>query len=550
MKFWRDLKVKTKLIVMVCGFCAALVVVGTIGLYSMRKVSHGIAESNESLGHVALLSDMKSNFFQMRLDLSQMISLDQIERVKEIREDFKEKGTLVQEELDAYLQQRLTLEERNLVTTFQEGFAACSAEGEKLADRIEAAIVSGNEVARKEAVEFALGKVAPLYEEPAEAIDAIVQNRVIAAQAMSREDMALYRRAFIILASVAIAVMFLSFLAGVGIAGSISSPLNMVLGVLTKVAAGDLTARAKIHSRDEMGLLAGEVTAMAEKLNDIMTHVAVNTTHVASAASQMQSASEKMATGAEEVAAQAGTVAVASEEMAATSSEIAQNCLMAYETSQRTNSTAAKGAQVVKETIAIMGRIAHMVQETAKAIGSLGARSDEIGEIVRVIEDIADQTNLLALNAAIEAARAGEQGRGFAVVADEVRALADRTAKATKQIAQMIKGIQQETKGAVHAMENGVKEVEKGTVEAARSEQALREILDQIDLMAQQMNHVATAAEEQTATTTEISNNVLQISTVIQDTAQGAHESASASNKLADLADELQKLVGRFRLAG
>jgi methyl-accepting chemotaxis protein len=255
-----------------------------------------------------------------------------------------------------------------------------------------------------------------------------------------------------------------------------------------------------------------------------------------------------MATGAEEVSAQAATVATAGEEMSATSGDIAQNCQLAAEGSQQASSAAVSGSQVVSETITVMHSISERVTNSAKAVESLGARSDQIGAIVGTIEDIADQTNLLALNAAIEAARAGEQGRGFAVVADEVRALAERTTKATREIGGMIKAIQQETKGAVVAMEEGVHEVSKGTEKAAESGQALEQILQQINDVTTQIHQVATAAEEQTATTSEISNNMHQITEVVSQTASGAQESAAAAHQLAELAEDLRRIVKQFKL--
>ncbi|HEX9023085.1 MAG TPA: methyl-accepting chemotaxis protein, partial [Geobacteraceae bacterium] len=216
--------------------------------------------------------------------------------------------------------------------------------------------------------------------------------------------------------------------------------------------------------------------------------------------------------------------------------------------STEVDSAASNGMAVVEETWNCMRKISESVTSTLETIQLLETSSARIGEMVVLIEDIADQTNLLALNAAIEAARAGEQGRGFAVVADEVRALAERTTRATREIGEMIKAIQNETRGAVTAMDQGVKEVETGTGEAARSGQALQEILNQINSVVAQVNQIAVAAEEQTAITGEISNNIHQITEVVQGTARGAQESASAASQLSTLAEEMQRLVEQFRL--
>jgi methyl-accepting chemotaxis protein len=234
--------------------------------------------------------------------------------------------------------------------------------------------------------------------------------------------------------------------------------------------------------------------------------------------------------------------------MSSTSADISQNCQGAAVGAQRASHTAQIGAQVVEKTVTVMGQIASRVHETARTVESLGARSDQIGAIIGTIEDIADQTNLLALNAAIEAARAGEQGRGFAVVADEVRALAERTTRATKEIGEMIKAIQRETRGAVAAMEQGVQQVEEGTVEAAKSGDALRDILEQINDVGMQISQIATAVEEQTATTGDIACNMQQITEAVQMTSAGAGETASAAAQLHGNAEELQRLVHQFKL--
>jgi methyl-accepting chemotaxis protein len=326
-------------------------------------------------------------------------------------------------------------------------------------------------------------------------------------------------------------------------------PLNQVVESLNGLSKGDLTVRCDINTHDELGILGSEVNIVAENLRRTLDQVVQCSSQVAAAASQLYSTSEQMATGAEQVAGQTGTVATAGEEMAMTSTEISNNCSTAAQGAQQANDRALAGAAVVEATVEVMNRIAEQVRTTAKTMEGLGARGDQIGEIVGTIEDIADQTNLLALNAAIEAARAGEQGRGFAVVADEVRALAERTTRATREIGEMIKAIQHETKNAVTAMERGVKEVESGTSEAAKSGEALQEILDQINNVVAQVNQIAVAAEEQTAITGEISNNIHQITQVVQGTASGAQESATAASQLAGLAEELQRLVDQFKLA-
>ncbi|MFH1027117.1 MAG: methyl-accepting chemotaxis protein, partial [Pseudomonadota bacterium] len=312
----------------------------------------------------------------------------------------------------------------------------------------------------------------------------------------------------------------------------ISQPLRVAVAETELLASGDFRnvrqaeAGDQPKSADEVAQLSQSIQTMACSLRDLLIRIDSASQEVSAAATQVNSTAGRIATGAEEVVAQATTVAAADEEMSATSASIAQNCQLAAEGAQRATLSAQNGAGVVESTVAIMTQIADKVHESARTVGSLGERSDQIGAIIGTIEDIADQTNLLALNAAIEAARAGEQGRGFAVVADEVRALAERTTRATREIGEMIKSIQNETKGAVAAMEQGVHQVEQGTKEAARSGSALRDILDQINAVAMQVGQIATAAEEQTATTGEISNNMQQITKVVQDTAVGAHQSA------------------------
>lgn len=329
---------------------------------------------------------------------------------------------------------------------------------------------------------------------------------------------------------------------------SIIRQLKVIIDEISCLAECDLSRQFDASGSDEIAKVSRMLNQLTERLRSVIGSISTTSDQVTASAHQLRNTAEHIAGDSEEVVVQASTVATAGEEMAATSGDIAQNCQMAAEGAQRASQSALNGAEVVDKTVSVMSQIADKVQESARTVESLGARSDQIGAIIGTIEDIADQTNLLALNAAIEAARAGEQGRGFAVVADEVRALAERTSRATREISEMIKTIQSETKGAVAAMEQGVYQVEAGTMEAARSGDALRDILEHVNAVATQVNQIATAAEEQTATTSEISSNMQKITMVVQQTSHGAQDSATAAAHLSSNAEELQRLVQQFKL--
>jgi methyl-accepting chemotaxis protein len=344
-------------------------------------------------------------------------------------------------------------------------------------------------------------------------------------------------------------VVVAAVISSIQIATNFTRPLQAMNLLLHDISQGNLTKRLEITSKDELGETCQCLNSFVDNIHTIISQVTLTSSRVSAAATQVNATSCQLAASADSVASQVGTVATAGEEMAATSNDIARNCQLAAEESQEANEVALAGAKVVEETIAVMNSIAERVQSSARTVENLGSRSDQIGAIVGTIEDIADQTNLLALNAAIEAARAGEQGRGFAVVADEVRALAERTTRATREISEMIKAIQQETRGAVVIMEEGVGEVAKGTEKAAGSGRALEQILEKISAVTNQINLVAVAAEEQTATTSEISSNMIQITDVIAGTSRGTQESAVAAEELSGNAEELQRLVQQFTLA-
>lgn len=326
-------------------------------------------------------------------------------------------------------------------------------------------------------------------------------------------------------------------------------PLAGIVAALEKAASGDLSVRADVNGGGDFARLATAFNTMMTDMNKAMRQFFSVADTVRDSVVLVRSTTDAMASAAEDVAIQASTIATASEEMSATSGDIARNCLYAAESAQKATEQTHSGSQLVQSSSRLMENIAQRVNVSSQTVEGLGQRSDQIGAIVSTIQDIADQTNLLALNAAIEAARAGEQGRGFAVVADEVRALAERTTKATKEIAAMIKAIQNETQSAVSSMSEGVDEVKRGTAETARSGEALEDILNRINELTMQISQVATAAEEQTATTQEITNNIQMITDVVNRNVENARSTTQATTTLSREVDNLHELVGHFRLS-
>lgn len=347
-----------------------------------------------------------------------------------------------------------------------------------------------------------------------------------------------------------LAVLGLSVMLALLVSRTITGPVKEVVDSIKDIAQGegDLTKRLPIHGDNEVGDLCVWFNIFVSKLHGVIAQVSDSAIQLASSSNELQSSSREMSQSIGTLSSQSTSLATAGEEMSATSSDIANNCHLAADNAGGASSKASEGVQVVGESISVMQTIATRVKKAADTVEMLGNRSDQIGTIVGTIEDIADQTNLLALNAAIEAARAGEQGRGFAVVADEVRALAERTTRATKEISEMIKAIQKETKDAVTTMEQSVAQVEQGSSHAAASGRSLQEILEIINSVTEQISQIATAAEEQTCTTREISHNVLSLNELAHQNSSAINETAVAANGVSRQAEELQRLVNQFRL--
>ena len=342
-------------------------------------------------------------------------------------------------------------------------------------------------------------------------------------------------------------------LVGIYILRSISRTTTQLISYLNlqasdmKAGKADLTKVLR-SSDDEFGEIAGAFDTFTAAARDIMQKLAGHSEQLASATEEMSSGAGQSAETARVQSDQANQVATAMQEMSATVQEISSHSEKAASASQTAAQAARRGGQVADETLSTMRSIAESTQAVASRITELGKSSEQIGKIIAVIDDIADQTNLLALNAAIEAARAGEQGRGFAVVADEVRKLAERTTKATKEIASMIESIQVETKNAVQAMEKGTREVQVGVDKTTASGAALGEIIKLSEQVGDMISQIATAAVEQSSASEQINANVSQISSSTHESSATAEQMAKACQDLSSLAFDLQVMVSNFKL--
>ena len=335
---------------------------------------------------------------------------------------------------------------------------------------------------------------------------------------------------------------------GMFIGRAVVRQMKPVMDVAEQASRGDLTGRVPVTTADELGQMGKAFNQFLDNLNGMIGQTAQVVQNVAAAAEQLSVHGLQLSKASREQSSQSTQVASSVEEMSVTANEMARNAQVLATTAQDLSGTAIKGGEAVTNSIRGMEAVAHTMRESAGQINLLGQRSQEIGEIIRVIEDIADQTNLLALNAAIEAARAGEQGRGFAVVADEVRKLAERTGKATKEISSVIETVQVGTKEAVASMGAGTTEVQAGVSLVKEAGARLSEIVEGVKQVTQMVEQMAATIEEQTRTTEHMAGGVQTVATLSQQNESSVEQVASASSDLSRMAAQLQSDLSRFTL--
>nr|WP_053268175.1 methyl-accepting chemotaxis protein [Pseudomonas chlororaphis] len=342
--------------------------------------------------------------------------------------------------------------------------------------------------------------------------------------------------------------LLVGILAAVIITRQITRPLRETMTVVERIASGDLTQDVRVTRRDELGVLQQGIGRMGVTLRELIGGIRDGVTQIASAAEELSAVTEETSAGVNSQKVETDQVATAMHEMTATVQEVARNAEEASQAAAAADGEAREGDKVVAEAIAQIERLASEVVRSTDAMSVLQQESQKIGSVMDVIKAVAEQTNLLALNAAIEAARAGEAGRGFAVVADEVRALAQRTQKSTEEIEGLVAGLQNGTQQVANVMNNS-RSLTDSSVDLTRKAGASLENITRTVSNIQSMNQqIAAAAEQQSAVAEEISRSIINVRDVSEQTAAASDETAASSVELARLGNQLQMMVSHFRV--
>jgi methyl-accepting chemotaxis protein len=342
--------------------------------------------------------------------------------------------------------------------------------------------------------------------------------------------------------------LLVGVIAAVIITRQITRPLQETLAVVERIASGDLTQNITVTRRDELGVLQQGIARMGVTLRDLISGIRDGVTQIASAAEELSAVTEQTSAGVNSQKVETDQVATAMHEMTATVQEVARNAEEASQAAAAADGEAREGDKVVNEAIAQIERLASEVVRSTEAMSVLQQESDKIGSVMDVIKAVAEQTNLLALNAAIEAARAGEAGRGFAVVADEVRGLAQRTQKSTEEIEGLVAGLQNGTQQVSAVMSNSRALTDSSVALTRKAGASLENITRTVSNIQSMNQQIAAAAEQQSAVAEEISRSIINVRDVSEQTAAASDETAASSVELARLGGQLQQMVSHFRV--
>ena len=541
LKRFKDWRIATKLYSAIGLLLVMLLSLGLYGLQQADAINQRVVNMyTQELVPLETLEDMKASFYRVRDRVGRHLSEPERQGVheKKIKEQLER---LVRNEAK-YRESRLGAEETRLMDAYKAAWPT-------YLELINNKVLPLSRDGRMEAAEDILyGPALQAFRQAREAINELVDYQV--ERAKRRYDNA--QAAYLEMRNLTIGIIAFGLLAasslGWWLVGSIRRPLFEVRDVLRKLDSGDLTYQVSYKSDDEFGQMANALNNAISNQQQMISHVLSTVEQLAAAGEEMSSVTEQTTRTVNEQRSQTEQVATAMNEMTATVQEVAGNITQTADSAREADTQTQEGARVVQQAVEKINTLAQQIESSAQTIAEVEQNSEAISAVLEVIRGIAEQTNLLALNAAIEAARAGEQGRGFAVVADEVRTLAGRTQESTEEINEMIEKLQAGSRRAVEMMEKSREQSQSAVDYAGHSGQALGTISEAVQQINQMSAQIASAAEEQRAVSEEINRNIVAINDMSMETASGAEETAAASQDLARMATELQSLVKQFKI--
>ncbi|MBB2895746.1 methyl-accepting chemotaxis protein [Pseudomonas sp. AS2.8] len=514
-----------------------LAVTSALGLNSLYKAEQDV-ETNW-MASIAQTAKMDSLVLRLRLETLRMVASED-EQMKQIAAATitQTRGQL-QQEVAAYQALVASPEEQRLADAVSAGVKAYDA-------RLDEILTIARTRPASEGITFTNANIRPLTNDLQEKIVALADFNQRGAKEAGQLATQTYSHNLWVLGVISAVAVVLTVVLAVLYTRSILQPLRQVLTINQRIADGDLRVSAVAEGRDEMADLMRATVQMQQTLRDTVSHIGEASTQLASAAEEMNAVTEEGSRGLQRQNSEVEQAATAVNEMTAAVEEVARNAASASTSAQQSERSTGLGAARVTETVNAIQSLTGTVSHTSEQIVALAGQAQGIATVVDVIRGIAEQTNLLALNAAIEAARAGEQGRGFAVVADEVRALAHRTQESTREIEQMIGGIQSGSEGAVQAMQRSRDEATATLKIANEAGAALAEIARSITEINERNFLIATASEEQAQVARSVDQNLVSIRDLSIQTSAGAHQTAAAAHEVSRLAVDMNRLVGRF----
>ncbi len=541
-----NLKKKLYLIFGVIIVSTALGIIIGVSAFSQVQVggkTYGMIERNMLIADN--VAKLRANLAFVRTTLLTMMIDDDAGRRESLHETISALSTRIDELFDIIDGQLKTSDHPEVATNMAGARDAWNAFKETLGKELIPAILAGRTTAALGLVRgIQTERYNTMSEETKTAVDR-VRAQVPDTVARMKSESRIIQMSFIV--GGVLIILFYIFIA-LFFSKTIITPVALVSDRSAQMAQGDFSHEALLaRGTDEIGSMITNFSTMTSKVGDSAARLKMSILNLSSSSEELSTTAESLGKGAEQQTHQAKEVAAATTQMSQTISEVAQNAVQAADAAKKSSENATAGKDLVTKTVERLTSISETVGEASQTIEELGRSSGQIGEIVNLIHTIADQTNLLALNAAIEAARAGEQGRGFAVVADEVRKLADRTTNATKDIEQKISTIQAEAEKSLVAVKKGNTEVEKGVGLAKSASEALETIVTASTQVLDMVQRIAVATEEQSATAEEITRNMGTISEVTDRSSESTNQIQQAARTLAQLAVEIQNSMAWFK---